>query len=94
MQQQKELLIKVITKLKWHWNLAEWILALLESSYIDEKAIDGLISLMSTSIKACKNNIDINKMKKWLEKIQTIKKLEEAEEVSEEDLDALLDDVD
>jgi uncharacterized protein involved in tolerance to divalent cations len=93
MQQKKELLINVITKLKWHWDLAEWILALLESSYIDDKAIDWLIDLVSKSIKACKNNVDTNKMKKWLEKIQEIKELENAEKLSEEDLDALLESI-
>ncbi len=93
MQQKKDLLIKVIGKLKWHWDLAEWILALLESSYIDDNSINGLISLVSRSIKLCKNSLDTNKMKKWLEKIQKIKELENAEEISEEDLEALLEDI-
>lgn len=93
MQQKKELLIRVITKLKGHWDLADGVLALLESSYITQKSIDWLINLISTSIKSCKVDLDKNKMLKWLEKIQKIKALEKAEEVSEDILDKLLEDI-
>jgi hypothetical protein len=40
MEKKKELLIKVLTKLQSYRDLAPGILALVESSYIDEKAMD------------------------------------------------------
>jgi hypothetical protein len=37
---KKELLISVLQKLQPHWDLVDGILALVESSYSDEKMID------------------------------------------------------
>lgn len=56
MEQKKALLIKILTKLNPYRNLAEGILALLQSSYIDDKAIDGVITIISQSIKSVKKD--------------------------------------
>ena len=79
MEKKKKLLIQVLTKIKPYRDVAEGILALVESSYIDEKAIDGVIHLIAVSVKNAKNKEDKVKMQKWLEKIQKIKQMEEDE---------------
>ena len=54
MEIKKQLLIKVLTKLKPYRNLAEGILALIESSYVDNQTIDGIIRLINQSMKRVK----------------------------------------
>ena len=54
MEQKKQLLIKVLTKLQPYWNLAEGILALLESGYADEDAMNGLAKVIADKIKNIK----------------------------------------
>jgi RPA family protein len=93
MEYKKQLLIKVLTKLKPYRDLAEGILALVESSYVDEQAIDGVIHVIGQSIKKIKKDEDKTKLQKWLEKIQQIKAMEEDERMSEESLDVLLADI-
>lgn len=73
--------------------MADGILALVESSYADEKLIDGVLHLIAVSIKNAKNKEEKAKMQKWLEKIQKIKQMEEDEKLSENQLDALLSDM-
>ena len=55
MQQKKQLLIKILTKLKPHRDLADGILALVESGYADEQAIDGVIHVIANSVKMIQN---------------------------------------
>lgn len=93
MEKKKKLLIQVLTKIKPYRDLAEGILALVESSYIDEKAIDGVIHLISQSIKTVKNKWEKTKLQKWLEKIQKIKQMEEDEKMSEGELENILSDM-
>ena len=50
MEKKKELLIKVLKKLQPHWNLAEGFLALLESEYVDEDAMNGLAKVIANKI--------------------------------------------
>ena len=64
MDQKKKLVIQVLTKLKPYRNLAEWILALVESSYIDEKSIDGIIKFTSDGIRHIKASQQGNRVQK------------------------------
>lgn len=93
MEKKKELIIKVLTKMKPYRNLAEGILALVESNYMDEKTIDGIIHIMNQSIKSIKKENEKELMQKWIEKIQKIKLMEEGEKISEEELDKILFDI-
>ncbi len=90
MERKKELLVKVLKKLQGHWSFAEGVLALVESSYIDNKAIDGVIHIIVNSIKSVKNIEQKTTLEKWLEMVQKIRSLEEQEEISEKDLDQFL----
>ncbi|MEI8009497.1 MAG: hypothetical protein WCI00_09425 [bacterium] len=64
MEIKKQLLIKVLTKLKPYRDLAEGILALVESSYVDNQAIDGIIRLINQSIKTVKKEREKGVMQK------------------------------
>jgi len=78
--------------MKPYRNLAEGILALVESSYMDEKTIDGVIKIMAKALKDIKNN-------QWKIKVQKgidiIKKIRQYEEIngSQENIDQLLENI-
>lgn len=88
MEQKKELLIKVLKKMQPYRDMATGILALIESSYVDEKTIDGVIYLISQSIKTVKQNQSKTRMEKTLIALQKIK---HAEEWNKEDIEWFLD---
>ena len=94
MEIKKQLLIKVLTKLKPYRNLAEGILALIESSYVDNQTIDGIIRLINQSMKRVKKARQKVAMQKWLALVQRIKDREEKEkQISDKELDKLLADM-
>ena len=70
MEAKRKLLIQVLTKLKPYRNLAEGILALVESEYCDEKALDGTAKFITERIKHIKEA----KQKEWVQKIKDIEK--------------------
>ena len=84
MEQKKQLLIKVLTKLQPYWNLAEGILALVESQYCDEKMIDGIANLIAQSINKTKDEKQKAKFKKSMEVIKKIQQKEMKENDVEE----------
>jgi hypothetical protein len=88
MNSKEDLLIKLLTKLLPYRDLAEGILALVESSYADEKMVDGLLLLISQSIKNVKNTEAKAKLEKGLEAIQKIK---HEEAMDQEEAEKLLD---
>jgi len=90
MERKKQLLIKVLTKLKPHRNLAEGILALVESSYVDEKTIDGVLLIINQSIKNVKNQQEKMQLEKSME---AIKKIQQKEDQDKESIESLLDNI-
>lgn len=90
MDQKKELIIKILTKLKPHRDVAEGILALVESSYIDKKTIDGILLLINQSIKNVKNKQIKTKLEKSFE---VIKKIQQKEDQDQNDVESLLDNI-
>lgn len=90
---KKELLIQVVKKLESDWDLAPGILALVQSSYVDEKTIDWVLSILSKSIQSIKKQEQKKKIQKWLEKIQRIKSMESNDKISEDQLNELLSDI-
>ena len=89
---KKQLIITILTKLKPYRNLAEGLLALVESQYIDDKTIDWLIHIFASSIKEIKNTGDKEKLEKGLALVKKLKKQEDTEQLQdEESVDNLLD---
>ena len=91
MEQKKELIVKVLKKLKWYRNMSEELLILVNSSYCTEELIDSIINKVNTAIKNSKKDADKNALRKWLTAIQKIRQREEKEQMSTEELDAEFD---
>lgn len=91
MEQKKELIVKVINKIKPYRNKAEDILKLLNSKECNEEIMDEIIRRFNDAIKQCKKENDIKTLKKWLNAVQKIREMEKKEEKSKEELDIELD---
>ena len=92
MEKKKKLIIKVLTKLTPYRNLAPGILALVKSSYVDEKTIDGVIKIMAKALKNVKNKQQKSKLQQGIEIIKKIH-TQEAKEKEEEHIDKLLENI-
>jgi len=89
MDKKKELLLKVLKKLQPYRNLAEGLIALVDSKYIDEKTIDGLLTIINQSIKNVKQSKNKEKMVKAVEIVEKIKQ-KEMKDTEAEDVEKLL----
>lgn len=91
MVQKKELIVKVLEKLKWHRNMAANLLILVNSSYCTQELIDSIMNKINAAIKMAKKDADKNALRKWLTIIQKIKQKEKEQELSPENLEAEFD---
>ena len=91
MEQKKQLILTVLERLKWYRDKAEDLIILLWSSYCTEELIDSIINRINAAIKIAKKDSDKNILRKWLTAIQKIRQREEEEEISDEELEAVLD---
>jgi len=55
----KQKIIKILTELKSHWELAEWMIALIEAGFIDKETYQNTLFMIAAAIK---------KMPEWAEK--------------------------
>lgn len=94
MDQKKGLVIKVLEKLDWYREMAPDLLVIVKSSYCTDEILNSLINMLNKAIKTIKKDDEKIILEKSLQQIQKIKQMEENEKISDEDLDALLDDVD
>lgn len=77
MEEKKELVKNVLIKLRWSWDLADNMLALVESEYCTESLLDELIGLLNDSLQNVKNANEEVIFKNALETIQKLKQKEE-----------------
>ena len=94
MDQKKQLVIKVLEKLEWYWDIASDLLVIVKSSYCTDELLNSLISLVNKAIKTAKKDEEKSVLERSLQQIQKIKQMEESTKMSDEDLDALLDSID
>jgi len=93
MDQKKEIVIKILERLQWYRDMAADLLVIVESSYCTDEILDSLINIMDKSMKTVKKWNEKKIMEKSLLKIQHIRQMEKNERMSDEDLDALLADI-
>ena len=94
MDQKKQLVIKVLEKLEWYWDIASDLLVIVKSSYCTDELLNSLINLVNKAIKTTKKSDEKMILERSLQQIQKIKQIEENTKMSDEDLDVLLDSID
>ena len=55
----KQKIIKILNNLKTHWDLAEWMIALIEAGFMDKETYQNTLFMVASAIK---------KMPEWEEK--------------------------
>jgi hypothetical protein len=91
---KKELVLTLLRKLTPYWDLAEWLIALIDSWYAEETAIEGLLSIMDTSMRTMqtgKAKARLERSVAYLEKLKVKQNLEEIED--KKDADIVLNDL-
>ena len=64
----KQKILKILNDLKTHWELADWMIALIEAWFMDKETYQNMLFMFSTAIK---------KMPEWKEKDKLKAELEE-----------------
>ena len=80
---KKKLVLDVLNKLLPYRPMAEWIIALIESKYADEKIIDDLLIIISKAIKSTKKESEKTKLEKASKTIKKIKEVEKKQKKQE-----------
>lgn len=76
MKEKKTLLLQVLEKLKWTWNLANSMIILVECEYCSEDLLDALIRFINKNVKKIKDmekNMDITNTLMEIEKLTNSK---------------------
>ena len=89
MEQKKELILRVLEKLEWYWDMAPWFLAIVERTS-DEKIVEDLLKLIRTGIKTIKNKRIKEKLVSRVKELQ--RKWDLEQEQNWEEADNLLED--
>lgn len=90
---KKEVLIHIITQLQDKRDLAAWIVALLETTDVNNATIDALISILHQAIQTMVWEEEKWLLEKSLQQIKKIQEMEALEKESEEDIDKILDEI-
>ena len=76
----KQKILKILNDLKPYWDLAEWMIALIEAGFMDKETYQNMLFMIASAIK---------KMPEWEEKenlkkeFQELKKSEKREKLNE-----------
>ena len=76
----KQKMLKILNDLKPYWDLAEWMIALIEAGFMDKETYQNMLFMIASAIK---------KMPEWEEKenlkkeFQELKKSEKKEKLNE-----------
>ena len=76
----KQKILKILNDLKPYWDLAEWMIALIEAGFMDKETYQNMLFMIASTIK---------KMPEWEEKenlkkeFQELKKSEKKEKLNE-----------
>lgn len=76
--------IEVLDSLKGHWDLAEWLSALIGSAYVTPELIDGIEKILREAIDTVKDETTKEKIQAGLDKIAQMKEHELMERTSEQ----------
>jgi len=92
---KKEYLIKILENLESVWDLAPGLKIVVEQWALWDSDLDVLIGAVESGIHSARSEISKLKMKKWLDALERMKKIEQhsamQDEKELEELDKLID---
>jgi hypothetical protein len=81
---KKEYVISLLTALTNSWSMAKWLLVLVENNVLDDATIDALTTIFKDAIATVKDEVQKQKLQKWLSYLEKIKEQEASEKVTDE----------
>lgn len=92
---EKDIILQILKKLQWHRDLADGLLALVQSVDMQAKTYDALLQILYHAYKTASGKDEKRHLQKSVELMQRIHLKEQAEKaLSEADVAHLLDEID
>ena len=66
----KQKVLKILNDLKPYWDLAEWMIALIEAGFMDKDTYQNMLFMIASAIKKMPEWEDKEKLKKEFEEIK------------------------
>ncbi len=66
----KQKVLKILNDLKPYWDLAEWLIALIEAGFMDKDTYQNMLFMIASAIKKMPEWEDKEKLKKEFEEIK------------------------
>ena len=66
----KQKIIKILNDLKPHWDLAEWMVSLIEAGFMDKETYQNTLFMVASAIKKMPEWEEKEKLKAEFEKIK------------------------
>ena len=79
----KQKVLKILNDLKPYWDLAEWMIALIESGFMDKETYQNMLFMIASAIKKMPEWKDKEKVKKEFEELKESEKKENVKEKSD-----------
>ena len=79
----KQKVLKILNDLKPYWDLAEWMIALIEAGFMDKDTYQNMLFMIASAIKKMPEWKDKEKVKKEFEELKESEKKEKVKEKSD-----------
>ena len=79
----KQKILKILNDLKPYWDLAEWMIALIEAGFMDKETYQNMLFMIASAIKKMPEWKDKEKVKKEFEELKESEKKEKVKEKSD-----------
>ena len=79
----KQKVIRILTYLKPHRELSEWMIALIEAGFMDKDTYQNMLFMIASAIKKMPEWEDKEKLKKEFEELKKSEKKEKVKEKSD-----------
>ena len=79
----KQKVLKILNDLKLYWDLAEWMIALIEAGFMDKDTYQNMLFMIASAIKKMPEWKDKEKIKKEFEELKKSEKKEKVKEKSD-----------
>ena len=72
----KQKILKILNDLKPYWDLAEWMIALIEAGFMDKETYQNMLFMIASAIKKMPEWKDKENLKKEFEELKKSEKKE------------------
>lgn len=86
---KKSWVLEVLRGLVGQWEMAEWLINLIESEYATPEIIDGVETILEEAIKTVKDSAVQGQLQAWIDMIRELQEAEKKEQLVEKNTEEL-----